>query len=341
MTQPKIFVTGGTGFVGSYLLRYLVQKGYTNIRALKRITSKMDLVESIKDQIEWVEGDILDLPFLEEILVGIDQIYHCAAMISFVPKEADTMLEINEVGTENIVNTSLALGIKKLVHLSSIAAIGREQYGKTISEKTKWQTDKLNSNYAKSKYAAEMQVWRGIAEGLNAAIINPSVILGSGFWENGSTEIFNLYGKGFPFYSNGANGFVDVRDVAKLSILLMESEITAERFLVSAENLRFQEVFNLISAKAGVKAPYIKINAFLSGIGWRLIGLLSQITGKAPSITKETVQSALSVNHYDHQKSLAAFNFKYTSIEETIKETVTQFLEGQKEKGKAKVLPLN
>lgn len=341
MTQPKIFVTGGTGFVGAYLLRYLVQKGYTNIRALKRTTSKMDLVEPIKDQIEWVVGDILDLPFLEEVLAGIDQVYHCAAMISFVPNEADKMLQINEEGTENIVNTCMLLGIKKLVHLSSIAAIGREQFGKTISEKTKWQTDKLNSNYAKSKYAAEMQVWRGIAEGLNAAIINPSVILGSGFWESGSTEIFNLYGKGFPFYSDGANGFVDVRDVAKLTILLMESDITAERFLVSAENLRFQKVFNLISAKAGVKAPYFKINAFLSGIGWRLIGILSKITGKAPSVTKETVQSALGIHKYDHQKSVTTFNFKYTPIDATIQETVAQFLEGQKEGGKAKILPLN
>ena len=341
MTQPKIFVTGGTGFVGSYLLRYLIQKGYTNIRALKRSTSKMDLVESIQDQIEWVEGDILDLPFLEEVLVDIDQVYHCAAMISFVPSEADKMLQINEGGTENIVNTSLLLGIKKLVHLSSIAAIGREQYGKTISEATKWQTDKLNSNYAKSKYAAEMQVWRGIAEGLNAAIINPSVILGSGFWNSGSTEIFNLYGKGFPFYSDGSNGFVDVRDVAKFSILLMESDLTAERFLVSGENLSFQKVFNLISKKAGVKAPYLKINAFLTGIGWRAVAILSKITGKAPSITKETVQSALGQHRYENQKSVTAFNYAYTSIEDTINETVAQFLEAQKKEGKAMVLPLN
>lgn len=341
MTQPKIFVTGGTGFVGAYLLRYLVQKGYTNIRALKRTTSKMDLVETIQGKIEWVEGDILDYPFLEEVLVGIDQVYHCAAMISFVPSEANKMLQINEIGTENLVNASLLVGIKKLVHLSSIAAIGREQYGKAINEKTKWQTDKLNSNYAKSKYAAEMQVWRGIAEGLNAAIINPSVILGSGFWESGSTEIFNLYGKGFPFYTDGANGFVDVRDVAKLTISLMESDITRERFLVSAENLRFQQVFNLISTKAGVKAPSFKINALLSGLAWRLIWVLSKITGKTPSITKESVQSALGTNHYDNQKSVAAFDFTYTPIQKTIKETVTQFLEAQKEGGKAKVLPLN
>lgn len=341
MTQPKIFVTGGTGFVGSYLLRYLVKKGYKNIRALRRKRSKMDLVTSIEDKIEWVEGDILDLPFLEEVMVGIDQVYHCAAMISFVPSEANQMLQVNEIGTENIVNTSLLLGVKKLVHLSSIAAIGREQYGKVISEKTKWQTNKLNSNYSKSKYAAEMQVWRGIAEGLNAAIINPSVILGSGFWDSGSTEIFNLYGKGFPFYSDGENGFVDVRDVAKMSILLMESAISAERFLINAENLPFQKIFNLISAKAGVRAPYIRINAFLSGIGWRLMAILSKVTGKAPSITKETVQSALGIHKYDNQKSLIAFDFRYTPIEKTISETVVQFLEAQKVRGKPMVLPLN
>ena len=339
--QQKIFVTGGTGFLGSYLLRYLVKQGYTNIQALKRSTSKMNLVKPIEHQIKWVEGDVLDLPFLEMVMEGMDQVYHCAAIISFDPKEATKMLQINEQGTENVVNTCLFHSIKKLVHISSIAAIGREQFGNKISEKTKWQADKQNSNYAKSKYGAEMQVWRGIAEGLNAAILNPSVILGSGFWDSGSTEIFKLYGNGFPFYTNGINGFVDVRDVAKLAILLMESNISEERFLINAENLSFQTVFNQISQQAGVKPPYFKINSFLTAIGWRLVWLGSKITGKSPTLTKESVQSALGVYHYDNRKSLEAFDFQYTPIEETIRETVEQFLEAKKRNQQAMILPLN
>lgn len=338
--QQKIFVTGGTGFLGSYLLRYLVHQGYKNIRAMKRTNSPMDLVKSIENQIEWVEGDILDLVFLEEIMTDIDQVYHVAAMISFDPSQASKMLAINEIGTENIVNTCLFHKVKKLVHISSIAAIGREQFGKAISEETKWQDGKQNSNYAKSKYAAEMQVWRGIAEGLNAAILNPSVILGSGFWDSGSTEIFNLYGKGFPFYSNGQNGFVDVRDVAKLAIQLMESTIAAERYILNAENLPFRKVFNLISEAAGVTLPYLKINKLLAGIGWRLIWVLSKITGKAPTITRESVQSALGNHHYDNQKSLATFDFQYTPIEQTISEVMTQFVTAKKNNKSSMVLPL-
>jgi len=339
--QQQIFVTGGTGFLGSYILRYLIHQGYKNIRAMKRASSPMDLVKSIENQIEWVEGDILDLAFLEDVMMDVDQVYHVAAMISFDPSQGDKMFAVNEIGTQNIVNTCLFYKVKKLVYISSIAAIGRAQFGNPISENTKWQDGKKSSTYAKSKYAAEMQVWRGIAEGLDAAILNPSVILGSGFWDSGSTEIFNLYGKGFPFYSDGRNGFVDVRDVAKIAIQLMESSITAERFILNAENLPFRRVFNLISEKAAVKPPYFKITPFLSSIGWRLIWVLSKITGKAPTITRESVQSALGSHQYDNQKSITTFDFQYTPIAQTISEVMTQFKVAKESNMQAMVLPLN
>ncbi|MEM1121877.1 MAG: NAD-dependent epimerase/dehydratase family protein [Bacteroidota bacterium] len=338
--HQKIFVTGGTGFVGSYLLRYLVQQGYKNIRALKRSSSKMDLVAPIQDRIEWIEGDILDLPFLEEVMIGIDQVYHCAAMISFNPQDAAKMLQINEMGTENIVNTALLLKVKKMVHISSIAAVGKEKYGELITEKTAFLQDNSTSNYAYSKYMAEMQVWRGIAEGLDAVILNPSVILGSGFWDQGSSKIFQLYGEGFPFYTAGSNGFVDVRDVARMAILAMESDITEQRFIVNSANLPFQKVFNLISEKAGVTSPNRKMGAFLGGIAWRFVWLFSQITGKAPTITKESVQSSLGKHQYSNEKSVAAFDFRYTPIERTIEETVGQFLTARTHDKKAMFLPL-
>ena len=339
--QQKIFVTGGTGFLGSYLLRYLVHQGYKNIYALKRPSSKLDLVTEVAHQINWLEGDILDFSFLEEAMQGMDQVYHCAAMISFLPKEADKMMQINETGTANIVNLALHHQVKKLVYISSIAAIGKETGDDIISEKTKWKNDKTNSNYAKSKYAAEMQVWRGIAEGLNAAILNPSIILGSGFWNGGSTKIFELYGKGFPFYVEGSNGYVDVRDVAKMAILLMESDISGERFLVNAENLSYKKVFTEISNCAKVKPPYLKITPLLGAIGWRVQWIVSKLTCINPTITKETLNSALGKSSYNNQKSLAAFNFKYTPISETITETTSQFVAAKKEGMKPMSLPLN
>ena len=179
--EQKIFVTGGTGFVGAYLLQYLVANGYQNITALKRPSSPMDLVVSISNQIHWVEGDVLDLPVLEEVMKEVDQVYHCAAMVSFQPNDKEQMMQVNRQGTANIVNMAMHHKVKKLVHISSIAAIGKEKDQKIISELTKWKEDVNTTNYAKSKYAAEMEVWRGIAEGLKAVIINPSMILGSGF----------------------------------------------------------------------------------------------------------------------------------------------------------------
>ncbi len=339
--NQKIFVTGGTGFVGSYLLRYLVKKGYTNIRAMRRSTSSMDLVAKVKDQIEWVEGDILDVLFLEKALAGVEQVYHAAALISFDPREAHKMLEVNQVGTANVVNAALEEGVQKLVHISSIAALGKAQDGKQISETTKWKDRKVASNYAKSKYAAEMEIWRGVAEGLRAVVVNPSVILGSGFWNQGTCEMFRLYAKGFPFYTSGCIGFVDVRDVAKLSIAAMESTVIGERFLLSGENLSYQTVFNQIAKAANVKPPAFKMNKFLAAIGWRLEWLKSKIIGNSPVITKETVGHASERSYYNNQKSLKTFDFQYTPIFQTIEETVSQLQEARRNGLGARVLPLN
>lgn len=338
--QQKIFVTGGTGFLGSYLLRYLVHQGYSNIYAIKRPTSSLVLVKEIANQINWIEGDILDHQFLEEAMNGMEQVYHSAAMVSFDPRDATTMLAINEQGTANIVNTALLHNIKKLVHISSIAAIGQEIEGQYISEVTKWKSDPKNSTYAKSKYAAEMQVWRGIAEGLNAAILNPSVILGSGIWNTSTCKIFQTYGNGFPLYSTGTNGFVDVRDVAKLAIKLMESSLMAERFIVSAENLSMQAVFNEISQQAGQQLPKWKITPAMISIGWRLEWLKSKLTGKSPLLTKESARSANKQSAYSNQKSVKTFDYDYIPIEQTIKATVAQFLEAKTDGMKARVLPL-
>ncbi len=336
--QQKIFVTGGTGFVGAYLLRYLVANGYQNIIALKRPNSPMDLVESIRDKIQWVEGDILDVPVLEEVMKEVEQVYHSAAMISFVPEDKERQFEINSIGTANVVNMALYHQVQKLVHISSIAAIGKEKDQKIISEETKWKEETTTSNYAKSKYAAEMEVWRGIAEGLSAAIINPSMILGSGFWNRGTGNIFKLYADGFSFLSDGAGGLVDVRDVAKFAILLMESGIEKERFIVNAENMAYKDLFKQIAKLAGKKPPSIQINTWMSAVGWRFEKLRSLLTGQPPTITKESINSASTKSHYSNQKSIDAFGFSYTPIQETIQATVWQYLEGQ---GQPMVLPLN
>lgn len=327
MKNKRIFVTGGTGFLGSYLLRYLVWQGYTSIRALRRKESSMELVADIADQIEWVEGDLLNGFLLEDQLAGIDQVYHCAGLVSYDPKKAKALIQVNETGTSNLVNAMLYHGGMRLLHVSSIAAMGRKIKEPVVSEKTKWFKSPLTNNYAISKFLAEQQVWRGIAEGLNAVIINPSVVMGSGFWDQGTARFFPRIHSGQYFYPLGTTGFVDVRDVAKMSVQLMESDIQAERFIANGANLSYRKFFGLIAKYLSTKAPSQAAGPLLSSIAWRLEALRSFLTGSSPFLTKETaLLSGLSFS-YDNSKSIQSLNFSYLPIEETLAATAKQFLE--------------
>ena len=328
--SKPIFVTGGTGFVGSYLLRYLVKNGYSNIRALKRKNSSMALVEEVKDRISWIEGDLLDIPSLEAGMLDVSQVYHCAAVISFEKDAVKKMKKINVEGTANIVNIALDFGIEKLVHISSIAALGRIKGQKNIDEKTAWQRDNANSNYAISKYLGEQEVWRAMAEGLPAAILNPSVIIGSGFWDVGTAQMFQQVWRGLAFYPTGASGFVDVRDVAKMAIQLMESEILKERFIVNNQNLYYRDFFTAVAKKFNKKPPTIKVSALMRGLAWRLDWLRSKLTGNPHLITKETANLVSNVFFYDNQKSIEAFDYEYIPFEKTLSDITTQFIEAKK-----------
>lgn len=330
--DKSILVTGGTGFLGSYLLRYLVEMGFTQIYAIKRKSSSMDLVATVKNKINWLEGDILDLPFLEEVLEGKQQIYHCAAMVSFQSKDKQQMMEINDQGTANIVNVALANNIEKLVHTSSIAALGRNEKADTIDEKAVWEYNNFNSNYAKSKYKAEMHVWRGIAEGLTAAMVNPSLIMGSGFWNAGTPKMFQTLSRNFPFYPKGGTGVVDVRDVARFMIALMNSDIVSERFVLNGENISYQELFGQIAIATDAKPPHTLIPEWLSQIIWRLEWIRSKLTGANPLYTKENAATTKHVFKYKNDKSKSVFDFEYTPIEKTLNDAGKQFLASKDKK---------
>lgn len=335
-----IFVTGGTGFLGSYLLRYLLAEGHTPIRALKRANSPMDLVADIADQIEWIEGDLEDIIGLEDAMRGIRQIYHAAAVISYDKRDAKQMFAINVEGTENIVNAALAEGVEKMVYISSIAALGKAKDGGFISETTNWQDEDFTTNYSRSKHFAEMQAWRGIAEGLDVAILNPSVILGSGFWEKGPAKIFLNGWKEFPFYPMGGTGFVDVRDVARMAIQLMQSDISGERYVVSAENMPTEQLMRRISDALGKKQPSTKVTRLIGHIAWRVAWLQGLLTGKRPFITREIARQSSKTSRYDNRKSITQLQFEYTPLERTIQETCEQLRVASEEGFKAKSLPL-
>lgn len=339
MSKQKILVTGGTGFLGSYLLRMLVRDG-RQVRATCRDGSRRDLLREIESKIEWIEADVNDLPAMEEAFEGVSEVFHCAAMVSFHPRDVRQMMHTNVEGTANVVNLCLENGVRKLVHVSSIAAIGRTKQRPRLDEKSSWVAGKLNSNYANSKFQAEMEVWRGEAEGLKVGIVNPAIILGSGFWDSGSTRFFKQLHDGLKFYPVGRSGFVDVRDVARFMILLMDSPISGERFILNAENLNYLEFFKKVASHLEIQPPSIRVEPWLAEIGWRIEWLKEKLLGIPPVITKETARTSSHSFFYENAKSRSVFGFEYRDLDLTLAEISEQFLTASRSGFAPAVLPV-
>ncbi len=318
-----ILVTGGSGLLGNELITQLLAQG----KKVTAIYNKTLLANFDSPLFTQYKCNILDVIGLEELMQqGIEQVYHCAATISYNPKYKQQLFKTNIEGTANVINASLNASIKKMVHVSSIAALSKRKDEDLITEEMNWTEENTLSNYGQSKYSGELEVWRGIGEGLDAVIVNPSIILGAGDWNGGSSEIFKTYYNNFPWYTDGVNGFVDVKDVAAIMIQLMDSNITAERFIVSAENKSYQQVFNLIAASFNKKLPHKKVTPLLAKIIWRLEAFKSMFSSNAPLVTKETTAAALEKVYFDNSK-LKKFlpQFRYRSIEESIAETCAAF----------------
>jgi nucleoside-diphosphate-sugar epimerase len=315
----KVLVTGGTGFIGAYIIKELVEKGYA-VRAIRR-SNKLPFFISpdILNKVEWVNSDVLDVISLDEAMNGVEAVIHSAALVSFDKRERKQMYNTNVDGTANVVNLSLENGIKKLVHISSISALGRTTTGEHVNEEKKWVDGKLNSHYGISKNKAEMEVWRGMGEGLDAVIINPSTVLGFGNWHESSCAIFKNTYKGFPWYTNGVNGFVAVEDVASTAVLLMESNITGERFIINHENWEFKKLFDAIADGFGRKHPKWQATPFLSSIAWRMEKIKSSLKNAKPLLTKETARIALSKTYWQNDKILKALpGFSFMPLESCI-----------------------
>lgn len=321
--------------MGAHLLFELTSKG-KNVKALKRETSNLEQVlktfscysetpEKLFNLIEWVDGDILDYFSLEKILTGISEIYHCAAIVSFDPKERVKMIANNVEGTANIVNAAIENGVKKICHVSSIAALGRLENGQLVTEETNWVPSKKISGYSESKFFSETEIWRGIEEGLDAVIVNPSIIFGPANWETGSAKMFKTIWDGLKFYTKGITGFVDVRDVAKAMVLLMEERnfenAKNQRFLLNAENLSYQDVFYQIADSLGKPRPKYFASDLLLGFVWRAAKFAGLINGKPVMITRETVANSNVIYKFDGSKITRKFNFEYRPISETIQQT--------------------
>jgi dihydroflavonol-4-reductase len=337
-----ILVTGGTGFLGSHLIYHLL-KVNDRIRALRRPDSELSVLSSVfafygagftemNNRIEWVEGDVTNVHSLDPCFEGVSKVYHVAGKVSFHSSERDQLQRTNAEGTANVVNLALDRNIEKLLYVSSVAAIGRGGNEKIISEEVVWKTSHMNSRYAISKYAAEREVWRGIAEGLNAVIVNPSVVLGAGD-VNGSYRLIKSVERGLKFYTTGVNGFVDVRDVAQIMIRLMESDVPGERFIVSSENLAYRTLFEYIAEGLGKPGPGYPAGKFISELTWRGALLKSWISGRPPFITKEIARTANNIHHYSSEKLIRTLGCKFIPIRETILEMCRFYREANIEDG--------
>jgi dihydroflavonol-4-reductase len=325
-----ILVTGASGFLGKHLVRYLSAQE-VKVRALYNQHPPAPEFAALSG-IEWMQCDLLDIYSVEEAMRGIDDIYHCAAIVTFDPRRREEMLHFNPESTANIVNQAISQGIRKLVHISSVAALGRtNEPKKEITEEEEWTESKYNSAYGLSKYLSEMEVWRGIGEGLNAVIVNPGIILGAGNWKDLSAQLMKMVYREFPFYSNGVTSWADVDDVVKLLVMLMGPEIAGERFIISGGNFAYRDICTLMARGLNKKPPRFHANPFLTGIVWRLSLLKSALFGTRTLITRETANNANAYSYYNNGKLINAFpGFSYTPIPQTIERMARSFINSYK-----------
>ncbi|HRH64801.1 MAG TPA: NAD-dependent epimerase/dehydratase family protein [Bacteroidia bacterium] len=334
-----ILVTGGTGLVGSHLLLELSRKG-KKIRALRRPGStdaQTDRVfrdtPGLVNGIEWFEGDVTDVYSVLEAMDGVEEVYHAAGLISFVPTDFDRMMKVNVEGTANMVNVALEKGIERFCHISSVAALGRSDEGTPINEKSVWKTSSLNSNYAISKYGAEREVWRGVEEGLNAVIVNPSIIIGPGNWDSGSARMIQQVWNGLRFYTKGVTGFVDVRDVVSAAICLMEKKVNGQRYILNSENVSYQSLFETIAVHLHKKKPSMLVTPFLGEIAWRTLALTHVFSRKKAFITKETARNAQRTWNYSNEKVIKEIGIRFIPVADSIANACKCFMN---EMGKGK-----
>lgn len=311
-----ILITGATGFLGAELAKQLADKGET-IRCTKRETSIIPMLLLPYTQIQWVMADMLDIFALEDALDGINRVYHCAAWVSLKQAEKAPMIRTNVNSTANLVNLCLNRDIK-LVHVSSIAAIGEAKPGELITENHHLDIMAENDGYAISKLESEMEVWRGIAEGLNAVIVNPSLIIGANAGTDGSGQLFETVRKGLKFYTEGSAGFVDVEDVAKCMIALMESDITAQRYIISAENRNYKELTAEIAKGFNVPPPAKLAKPWMMGLAWRAAAAYAYLIRQSPAIDKIAAQSASQVKDFDNSKIRSAIAIEFKPISKSI-----------------------
>jgi nucleoside-diphosphate-sugar epimerase len=320
---PRIFITGANGLLGSVIVKSLLAEGYA-ISAIRRASSSMQLLGPAADAISWTEADLMDTETYREQVAQADVLIHAAAMVSFDKRDHAQMMDINVRGTAELVNLALEVGLKHFIQISSIAAIGRAKNADTIHENTKWVDSELNSQYAISKYQAELEVWRGGEEGLPFSIVNPSVVLGLGDLQQSSAKLFKYVWDQKPFYTDAIINYVDVEDVAEAVKILIEKGPQQDRFIISAGDVPYKTLFGLMAKHLGKRAPFIKAN---KAIVWAAViaeTLKGWVTGTRPLVTAETAKLSRKNFRYDNSKVQKQLGMNFKPLEETVVRLCTE-----------------
>lgn len=331
-----ILVTGGTGLVGSYLLHLLTSKGI-KVKASYRNSSNLTQIKTLFknlgekdntlfDSIEWVLMDLNDVTSIENAVKGIDTLYHCAAMVSFNPKDRKEMERVNVVGTQNLINACLESDVKKVCYVSSIAVLEKIAENKKIKEDDISDYKSLSHAYAQTKHAAEMEVWRGSQEGLEVVVVRPGVILGAGFWQSGTGQLFGRIHKGLLFYTEGVTGYVSVEEVVNAMFMLVKNNCFGKAYTLVAENVSFKNLFYEIAEALNVKSPKYRARKWMTTIFWRLEKLKMMLLGKAPKLTKHLAKSIHKKSHFISEEVCKVIHFEFEPISECIKRVAKQYL---------------
>lgn len=312
-----VAVTGANGLLGSFIIRTLHERGIPCV-AFKRESSDTSLLADLGEKVTWRTANLLDAVGLEEALHDVTAVIHAAAIVSFNPRKARDVIENNVQSTRNLVNECLAREIKTFIHVSSVAALGRQRNQRFVDETNQWVDNPMNTAYARSKYLSELEVFRAQEEGMRVAIVNPSLILAPGDWNRSSGKVFRYVWQEKKFYSDAYLNYVDVRDVADITVRLLNSNIGGERFILNAGSIHIRELFSKIGERFRKRAPEVRLSPFLLGILARLEGVRSLFTGKEPLITRETARLAGTEFVYGNAKIKNALSVEFQPIDETL-----------------------
>ena len=319
MAQRKVVaVTGATGLVGSYLVRTLIADGAYDVRALKRSASSTVLLGEAASRVDWLTGDARELHLQDELLDGADVLVHAAGLVSYKPSDSARLHELNVSLTADLVNACLEAGTSHLVHLSSIAAISPPADVDVSDEShTTFFPARDTTRYARSKHAAELEVWRGKEEGLGITVLNPSVVLGAGFWDRSSCRLFGWVDRGQRFYPTGSTGYVDVRDVAAFAKTRIDAGPSGARYILNADNWRYKRFFDAVASALDVAPPSVAVNDWQAELAWRAEAAKATLTRRAPLLTKESARRSMAHGTYDNARSLDA-GASYRPVTESI-----------------------